>query len=64
MVEIDKVLITTWILQIISNTFSGIGLGLGVYLVFKRFMPSWVVQINKAIRENHAIDKATRGRSY
>jgi len=49
MVEISSILITTWVMQIITNIFSGLGIALGVYFAFKKLMPTWILQISKTL---------------
>ena len=62
MVEINSILITTWVMQIISNIISGVGIAIGIYFAFKKLMPTWILQISKTLREQHNIERALHGR--
>lgn len=57
-VDLNSVLLTTWIMQIISNILAGLGIGIGVYFAFKRLMPTWIQEITKVLKERHTIDRA------
>lgn len=62
MIEINQILITTWVMQIISNMIAGAGIAIGIYFAFKRLLPAWILQISKTLREQHAIERARQGR--
>lgn len=51
----------------INGILQGVFFAMGFYFMsrylaksLKQEIPNWIVHINKAIRENHAIERATR----